>query len=216
MTEKLCKRCGKTQSLTEFYRDSKSISGYQYYCKTCYRVIGREQYHRNIHKYRAKSRRSARAWYLKNKMPKTRTRMSKEQQTLRNRIASRKHYYSHHEQEKLRIKVYRALNPDMVRLQEKRRRARKMGAIGSHTLREWEMLKKEYSYLCPFCQASEPEIRLTQDHIIPLSRGGGDDIDNIQPLCFSCNSSKQDKLIERVETYLFRWRNRDTRPEKRL
>ena len=31
---------------------------------------------------------------------------------------------------------------------------------------------------------------LTVDHVVPLSLGGGNGIDNIQPLCQNCNSSK--------------------------
>ena len=34
------------------------------------------------------------------------------------------------------------------------------------------------------------------DHVVPLSRGGKHEIENLLPACRSCNSSKGAKLLE--------------------
>ena len=78
---------------------------------------------------------------------------------------------------------------------KKRRRARKKNAEGSHTLEEWEALKTHYNHMCLCCKRCEPEIKLTEDHVVPLSKNGSDYIWNIQPLCINCNSKKYTKTI---------------------
>ena len=77
-----------------------------------------------------------------------------------------------------------------------RRELRKKGNGGSHTLKEWEDLKAKYNHTCPCCKRSEPEVKLTIDHILPISMGGLDSTDNIQPLCSKCNGKKFNRTIK--------------------
>lgn len=66
---------------------------------------------------------------------------------------------------------------------------------GFHSSGEWENLKAQYNWTCPSCKKQEPEIKLTRDHIIPTLKGGSSNIENIQPLCRPCNSSKSIQTI---------------------
>lgn len=55
-----------------------------------------------------------------------------------------------------------------------------------------ELLGK-YNFSCVHC-GEKNEKKLTIDHIHPVSKGGGDETDNLQILCKSCNSKKGAKL----------------------
>ena len=45
-------------------------------------------------------------------------------------------------------------------------------------------------YRCLECGASNKEISLEVDHIIPVSQGGTDELHNLQTLCITCNRAK--------------------------
>lgn len=46
--------------------------------------------------------------------------------------------------------------------------------------------------ICEFCKSKE---KLHMDHILPISKGGKNEISNIQILCQKCNSSKSNKIL---------------------
>jgi len=91
---------------------------------------------------------------------------------------------------KQNLKRWRTANPLKAAEQGNRRRARKQGALGTYTAEQFEALGKT----CLCCRRND--IPMTADHIIPLSKGGSNYIDNIQPLCLRCNSSKGTKSID--------------------
>ena len=88
----------------------------------------------------------------------------------------------------------REKNPDKNTQYNQNRRARIVASGGSISSAEWHMVKNTYGNKCLRCGRSD--VKLTMDHVIPLSVGGSHTIENIQPLCSSCNSWKNTKTID--------------------
>lgn len=101
----------------------------------------------------------------------------------RRRNPKKRYEYRKKYVEKYRDKVYQ---------NNKNHAARKKGAVGTISLKEWRSIKRIYRYRCCYCGTPGP---LTQDHVIPLSRGGSNQIGNIVPACRSCNSRKNDRYL---------------------
>jgi 5-methylcytosine-specific restriction endonuclease McrA len=64
---------------------------------------------------------------------------------------------------------------------------------GNFTPSEFKALCKRYDNICLRCRKKRA---LVADHVIPLARGGRNDITNIQPLCSLCNGIKSDKSTD--------------------
>jgi 5-methylcytosine-specific restriction endonuclease McrA len=96
-----------------------------------------------------------------------------------------------------RTKQWRKNNPERTRknhrAKEHTRRACKVGNGGSFTAKEFTELCDKCGNICLCCKHILP---LTADHVIPLSKGGTSNIENIQPLCSICNSSKGTKSTD--------------------
>lgn len=86
----------------------------------------------------------------------------------------------------------------------RRRRIFKKGVKGFHSPKQWEERKRLFDNKCAICGITEKNIlekwvgtqftKLTKDHILPLTKGGTENILNIQPLCISCNARKHNNV----------------------
>lgn len=70
---------------------------------------------------------------------------------------------------------------------------------GTHTDQQWHNLFDEFLSRCVRCGAWVEDEPIVKDHIVPISLGGSDGIDNIQPLCIHCNNSKADETFNWVK-----------------
>jgi len=80
-------------------------------------------------------------------------------------------------------------NPEGALARVHKRRARIKGNGGAYSAKEWKDLCDLFGNKCLAC--GNTTLPLTVDHVIPLSKGGTNDITNLQPLCKPCNTNKR-------------------------
>lgn len=168
---KICKDCKLEKAHSEFYgswstKDKKSV-----YCKLCHRVRGREQKRK----------------YRQTDIGKAKHR-EEEQKRRRNNTDHVRALG------KVTNNRYKANNPEARKIsvsksQHKRRAQKEANGI---YLVSNEFYAQLYASPCVMCGTLE---NITADHIIPISRGGTESEGNLQPLCGTCNSSKNNKLM---------------------
>ena len=115
-----------------------------------------------------------RSWYAKN----------------RERVVAARAVYAaaHREEARARTRAWALRNPEHARQLDENKRARRRGAVGSHTHREWLDKVAVFAGCCAYC--GRDDLPLGRDHQIPLSRGGSNLITNVVPACAPCNFAK--------------------------
>ncbi len=97
------------------------------------------------------------------------------------------------EKHRAQLKAWRNSDPANNAETERRRRARKLGCEVRFSLQEWRSVLDVFGHACAYCLRTDR--KLTQDHVVPLSKGGAHADGNIVPACKSCNSSKGAKGV---------------------
>ncbi len=78
------------------------------------------------------------------------------------------------------------------------RRARKNNITHDFTKKEWESKLASTNGICSICEKNVGIDNLTLDHILPISKvpiGAVYTIDDVQPLCSTCNARKSARII---------------------
>ncbi len=191
---KYCPQCKEIRCHGCYTRDNKRRDGLDAWCKSCNNARRKAYRETNAEKARQMQERA----YRKNlghyrNYQKTYREMHREEINRKRREEK----YHATETAKAKQKIYkRTHGKEYRRVACIVRRARKRNVQGTYTVAQWRSLKVYYNYTCLCCGKQEPEIKLTVDHVIPLILGGSNSIENLQPLCLSCNSSKQAKTID--------------------
>jgi 5-methylcytosine-specific restriction endonuclease McrA len=104
--------------------------------------------------------------------------------------------YNEHERERYKE------NPLPKMLKANKRRVLKLNAKGTHTEQQLRWKYEYYGKRCYYCNKPLSINELTEDHRIPLSKGGTDWIANIVPCCRRCNPQKGNKTEQEYRNWL--------------
>lgn len=180
---KVCHRCWIEKPIGEFNKQVRNPDGLQYWCRECKNAWRRERYATNP-EFKKKRRTEGQKWLDDHK----------EERIEASRAIARRYVANHPERILANSRLYRKSHPGWASFHQQKRRTRLAEVGGSFTYKEWIDLCEKYDNRCLACGR---KIQLTIDHVIPITREGStNNIENIQPLCGTCNSRKHNRIID--------------------
>lgn len=90
----------------------------------------------------------------------------------------------------------RQQKPEVFRAYDENRRAAKLSAEGSHTAQDIRDQFSRQNGLCFYCDEVLDE-HYHVDHVVPLTKSGSNNSDNLVCACERCNKSKSDRTPTR-------------------
>lgn len=167
--EKTCHVCKTTYSAdddTYFHKKSSGKYGLSTVCRQCFKLRSDKYYQDNSEHIKEKCTQ----YYFKNIDKK--------------KIYSKKWHLVYDKTEKGRnIKI----------IAWEKRRALELNLGNNYSNEQWIQCKSDFNSECAYCGKTE---KLTIEHFIPVSKFGELTINNVIPVCSSCNSSKGNRAFE--------------------
>lgn len=166
-----CSKCKKTKLLEDFSKNLRSPDGRRSWCKECFGKYSKKYNREYYDKNQERELERARVYLIENR-------------ELINSSARNRHKE----------------NPVLRLDASHRRRVSKINnsPISSYKIspEDWIVNLNKFNNKCFYCGTGN--VKLTMDHVIPVSRGGLHSIENIVPACCSCNASKGDKMPDEL------------------
>ena len=78
----------------------------------------------------------------------------------------------------------------------------------------FEVFKRD-KFTCQYCGESAPSVTLEVDHIVPVSKGGTDEIMNLITSCRDCNRGKAGKKLDDSSAVMVQKKQMDAMQERR-
>lgn len=197
---RVCACCHVFKTASEYHADRKRKDGLNPYCKVCHREKRKVYYEANRERIIAQT-----AEYAKANPDVVLRKAAAYRERHPERFKEAQQRYSAKPESRLRYVRYRegkgkaykanwiAANRERVRVQARldtsRRRARLAGN-GVYSISAKDM-RRLMASPCAACGGAGEHV----DHIIPVSRGGRHAIGNLQMLCASCNTRKNNKTM---------------------
>lgn len=187
---KLCPDCKTAKPLDEFYKNKSAPGGLNTYCKPCWKARMAVSNAKHIDRKRETNRRGIAKKRAEN--PGKYKSEYKKWYDARGLEYHRTYQSEHRANSREASKAWRESHPDESKIGVNQSRCLKDGIVPELTVEAWRAITAKHDNCCARCGERK---KLTIDHIIPLSKGGTDSPENVQPLCLSCNQSKGNKIL---------------------
>jgi len=211
---KTCTKCKESKDESEFYKSTSGKDGLRSRCKVCcnresskwrelHQDTIKEDWKDYYHSHKNKLNERSRKWHHDHKdVANLRARNRYREHLEQARAYSHKWREDHPDESKATTQKWMKEHPERVKANRQRWADEHPDTIRdsqrrySHNRRAKlanSPFPKDFKLAscCWVCLSTE---KLTVDHIVPISRGGTNDISNLTTLCQSCNSSKNNRL----------------------
>jgi len=192
-----CPMCEQCKPIALFHKSPKGKYGLAAYCKICAAQVGKRSLAKPEVKAKADKRRKD--YYYEHQEEQKQSRQQWYQAN-RERVLEGDHQFRKEHPEILAERWQRWAKTERgyehCRVRVRNRHARSKGAQGNYTFNDIQKQYANQKGKCYYCRVKIKNHTSAYhiEHVIPLSRGGTNDMSNIVLACPSCNLSKSNKL----------------------